>query len=70
MGRAACTEPQCLYKGDLYLTFYSIVSVNQIYFILFYFYFAVKVFTYSVILDPRIYEIVRSAKFQLAQVPF
>ena len=19
MGRAACTEPQCLYKGDLYL---------------------------------------------------
>jgi len=22
MGRTACTEPQCLYKGDLYLTFY------------------------------------------------
>jgi len=21
MGRTACTEPQCLYKGDLYLTF-------------------------------------------------
>jgi hypothetical protein len=21
MGRAACTEPQCLYKGALYLTF-------------------------------------------------
>jgi len=20
MGRTACTEPQCLYKGDLYLT--------------------------------------------------
>jgi len=22
MGRTACTEPQCLYKGDLYLYFY------------------------------------------------
>jgi len=22
MGRTVCTEPQCLYKGDLYLTFY------------------------------------------------
>jgi len=22
MGRTACTEPQCLYKGDLYLFFY------------------------------------------------
>jgi len=21
MGRTACTEPQCLYKGDLYLNF-------------------------------------------------
>jgi len=21
MGRTACTEPQCLYKGDLYLFF-------------------------------------------------
>jgi hypothetical protein len=21
-GRTACTEPQCLYKGDLYLTIY------------------------------------------------
>jgi hypothetical protein len=21
MGRTACTEPQCLYKGELYLTF-------------------------------------------------
>jgi len=21
MGRTACTEPQCLYKGDLYLLF-------------------------------------------------
>jgi len=21
MGRTACTEPQCLYKGDLYLSF-------------------------------------------------
>ena len=24
MGRTACTEPQCLYKGDLYLTFYCL----------------------------------------------
>jgi len=23
MGRTACTEPQCLYKGALYLYFYS-----------------------------------------------
>jgi len=23
MGRTACTEPQCLYKGALYRTFYS-----------------------------------------------
>ena len=22
MGRTACTEPQCLYKGALYLNFY------------------------------------------------
>jgi len=30
MGRTACTEPQCLYKGDLYLNFYSIIrSVGQ-----------------------------------------
>ena len=28
MGRTACTEPQCLYKGDLYL--YLIVSGNKI----------------------------------------
>jgi len=25
MGRTACTEPQCLYKGDLYLTFYCYI---------------------------------------------
>ena len=24
MGRTACTEPQCLYKGDLYLYLYKI----------------------------------------------
>ena len=24
MGRTACTEPQCLYKGALYLYFYQI----------------------------------------------
>jgi len=23
MGRTACTEPQCLYKGDLYLYFFT-----------------------------------------------
>jgi len=23
MGRTACTEPQCLYKGDLYLYLYA-----------------------------------------------
>jgi hypothetical protein len=27
MGRTACTEPQCLYKGDLYLyLFYKICT--------------------------------------------
>jgi hypothetical protein len=30
MGRTACTEPQCLYKGDLYLYFYYIETNNQI----------------------------------------
>ena len=25
MGRTACTEPQCLYKGDLYLYLYLVV---------------------------------------------
>jgi hypothetical protein len=24
MGRTACTEPQCLYEGELYLTFFLI----------------------------------------------
>jgi len=28
MGRTACTEPQCLYKGDLYL-FYRFIVVNK-----------------------------------------
>jgi hypothetical protein len=23
MGRTACTEPQCLYKGDIYLYLYA-----------------------------------------------
>jgi len=28
MGLTACTEPQCLYKGDLYLLFmYKAISV-------------------------------------------
>ena len=31
VGRTACTEPQCLYKGDLYLFFYLLnnTSVNK-----------------------------------------
>jgi len=28
MGRTACTEPQCLYKGELYLTFTAQVIVK------------------------------------------
>jgi len=28
MGRMACTEPQCLYKGDLYLTIFTAVLLN------------------------------------------
>ena len=28
MDRTACTEPQCLYKGDLYLYFYEPASVS------------------------------------------
>jgi len=28
MGRTACTEPQCLYKGALYL-YFSLVEVYQ-----------------------------------------
>jgi len=32
MGHAACTEPQCLYKGALYLTFTFIaVDITRIY---------------------------------------
>jgi hypothetical protein len=31
MGRTACTQPQCLYKGALYLTFYSIKSYVRLY---------------------------------------
>jgi len=31
MGRTACTEPQCLYKGALYLTFFSTISLDGIY---------------------------------------
>ena len=29
MGRTACTEPQCLYKGTLYITFYILDLVLQ-----------------------------------------
>ena len=50
----------------IYQTAQHSVSLNY----RFFFYFAVKEFTYSVILNPRVYEIVRSAKFQLAKVPF
>jgi len=28
MGRTACTEPQCLYKGALYLFFYCVITTN------------------------------------------
>jgi hypothetical protein len=28
MGRTACTEPQCLYKGDLYLYLFMFFSVE------------------------------------------
>ena len=31
MGRTACTEPQCLYKGDLYLYLYLILSYLTVY---------------------------------------
>jgi len=29
MGRKACTEPQCLYKGALYLLLYCTVSITD-----------------------------------------
>jgi hypothetical protein len=29
MGRTACTEPQCLYKGALYLTFTLLLSTES-----------------------------------------
>jgi len=29
MGRTACTEPQCLYKGALYLTFTSMILLTR-----------------------------------------
>jgi len=28
MGRTACTEPQCLYKDDLYLYLYNALSLR------------------------------------------
>jgi len=28
MGRMTCTEPQCLYKGPLYLTFYTLLTIS------------------------------------------
>ena len=28
MGRTACTEPQCLYKGDLYLHFFTTATIK------------------------------------------
>jgi hypothetical protein len=30
MGRTACTEPQCLYKGALYLFYYCLISIYTI----------------------------------------
>ena len=30
MGRTACTEPQCLYKGDLYLYLIYIYTLNNL----------------------------------------
>ena len=30
MGRTACTEPQCLYKGDLYLFILLLCHVNYL----------------------------------------
>jgi hypothetical protein len=31
MGRTACTEPQCLYKGDLYLyPFFTSVNTDDV----------------------------------------
>ena len=35
MGRTACTEPQCLYKGALYLTFYKDVLFEYRLFVLY-----------------------------------
>jgi len=29
MGRTVCTEPQCLYKGALYLYLYSYYFINN-----------------------------------------
>jgi len=37
MGRMACTEPQCLYKGDLYLYHfyvYSLIIFSSIFFLI------------------------------------
>jgi hypothetical protein len=28
MGRTACTEPRCLYKGDLYLYLFYLEGIN------------------------------------------
>jgi len=30
MGRTACTEPQCLYKGDLYLYLYWFFTATMV----------------------------------------
>jgi len=31
MGRTACTDPQCLYKGALYLCFFLLDIISQLY---------------------------------------
>ena len=57
--------------GRIYQTAQHYVSLNhQSYLFIYLFYCAVTEFAYSVILDPRIYEIIRSANFQLAKIPF
>jgi hypothetical protein len=34
MGRTACTEPQCLYKGALYLTLFLVWALVRVFHIL------------------------------------
>ena len=45
MGRTACAEPQCLYKGALYLTFTGVRSNYMEYFCDFYYQYFLNVCT-------------------------